>query len=234
MVFYNISKASTLTHQELERLRVMGVGMAINAKLAECGGEAAEITACILMSVEQGKIKGCKWLLSGGLGEVSVPTLRLGGERGKTVKLDLKDLTVFNFPGDEDPREGVNRSEWMPAASVVSKIITRDKRTLTDKKDIEDDELMVSGGFSIRITVLPIKLGRVAIWVGAAPGSPATIKEEADKRGLNAHAATIPTLGIQLGGKGNNPVQARMSPSEGELLSNNWGMYPLLLVRSTQ
>ena len=119
MVFYNISKASTLTHQELERLRVMGVGMAINAKLAECGREAAEVTACILMSVEQGKIKGCKWLLSGGLGEVSVPTLRLGGKRGKTVKLDLKDLSRFDFPGDEDPREGVNRSEWMPAASVV-------------------------------------------------------------------------------------------------------------------
>ena len=234
MVFFNISKASMLTHQELERLKVMGVGMAVNAKLAECGREAAEVSACILMSIEQGKIKGCKWLLSGGLGEVSVPTLRLGGERGKTVNLDLKDLTAFNFPGDEDPREGVNRSEWMPAASVVSKILTRDKRTLVDKKDIEEDEFMLSGGFSIRITVLPIKVGRVAIWVGAAPGSPTTIKEEAEKRGLTAHAATIPTLGIQLVGKGNNPVQARMSPSEGELLSNNWGMYPLLLVRYTQ
>ena len=70
--------------------------------------------------------------------------------------------------------------------------------------------------------------------MGAAPGSPAAIKEEAGRRGLNAHAATIPTLGIQLGGKGNNPAQARMSPSEGEILSNNWGMYPLILVRSTQ
>ena len=70
MVLYDISKASTLTHQELERLRVMGVGMDINAKLAECGGETAGVTAAILMSVEKGTIKGCKWLLSGGFGEV--------------------------------------------------------------------------------------------------------------------------------------------------------------------
>ena len=62
-----------------------------------------------------------------------------------------------------------------------------------------------------------------------------TVKEQAEKRSLTAHAATIPTLGIQLvGGKGNNPVQARMSPAEGELLSNNWGLYPMLLVRCTQ
>ena len=106
MVFFNISKASTLTHQELERLKVMGVGMAVNAKLSEFGREASEVSACSLMAIERGKIKGCKWLLSGNLGEVSVPTLRLGGERGTTVHLDLKDLTAFQFPGGEDPREG--------------------------------------------------------------------------------------------------------------------------------
>ena len=159
-----------------------------------------------------------------------MPTQRLGGERGKTVMLDLRDLSRFNFPGDEDPRNAVNRSEWMPAASVVSKIITRDKKVLTDKKDLEEDELMAAGGFSVRITVLPIRLGRVAIWMGAAPGSPALIKAEAERRGLNAYAADIPTLGIQLGSKENNPVQARMCPSEGEILSNKWGMYPLIMV----
>ena len=124
----------------------------------------------------------------------------------------------------------MNRSEWMPAASVLSKIITRDKKVLTDKKDLEEDELMAAGGFSVRITVLPIRLGRVAIWMGAAPGSPALIKAEAERRSLNAYVASIPTLGIQLGSKENNPVQARMCPSEGEILSNKWGMYPLIMV----
>ena len=178
MVLYDISKVFTLTCQELDRLRVMGVGTEINAKLAECGGETAGATAAILMSVENGTIKGCKWLLSGGFGEVAVPTQRLGGERGKTVMLDLRDLSRFNFPGDEDPRNAVNRSEWMPASSVVSKIITRDKRVITDKKDIEEDEMMAAGGFSVRITVLPMRVGRVAIWMGAAPGSPTSIKAE--------------------------------------------------------
>ena len=230
MVLYDISKASTLTNQEVDRLKVMGIGMEVNAKIAECGGEPAGATAAILMSVEKGAIKGCKWLLTGGFGEVAVPTQRLGGERGKTVMLDLRDLSRFNFPGDEDPRNAVNRSEWMPAASVVSKIITRDKRVITDKKDIEEDEMMAAGGFSVRITVLPMRVGRVAIWMGAAPGSPTSIKAEAEKRGLDAYVASIPTLGVQLGSKGNNPAQARMCPSEGEILSNKWGMYPLIMV----
>ena len=232
MVFYNISKASTLTQQELDRLKVMGVGMAVNAKLAECGREASEVSACVLMAIERGKVKGCKWILSGNLGEVAVPTLRLGGERGTTVYLDLKDLTVFQFPGGEDPREGVNRSDWVPAAAVASRIQTRDKRTLVDKKEIEEHEYMQGGAFSIRITVLPIKKGKVAIWAGAAPGNPTTITEQAEKRNLTAHSAIIPTLGIQLeGGKGNNPLQAKMSPAEGEIISSNWGLYPMLMVR---
>ena len=232
MVFYNITKASTLTQPELDRLKVMGVGMAVNAKLVECGREVSEVSACVLMAIERGKVKGCKWILSGNLGEVAVPTLRLGGERGTTVYLDLKDLTVFQFPGGEDPREGVNRSDWVPAAAVASRIQTRDKRTLVDKKEIEEHEYMQGGAFSIRITVLPIKKGKVAIWAGAAPGSPTTITEQAEKRNLTAHSAIIPTLGIQLeGGKGNNPLQAKMSPAEGEIVSSNWGLYPMLMVR---
>ena len=232
MVFYNISKASTLTQPELDRLKVMGVGMAVNAKLVECGREVSEVSACVLMAIERGKVKGCKWILSGNLGEVAVPTLRLGGERGTTVYLDLKDLTVFQFPGGEDPREGVNRSDWVPAAAVASRIQTRDKRTLVDKKEIEEHEYMQGGAFSIRITVLPIKKGKVAIWAGAAPGNPTTITEQAEKRNLTAHSAIIPTLGIQLeGGKGNNPLQAKMSPAEGEIVSRNWGLYPMLMVR---
>ena len=232
MVFYNITKASTLTQPELDRLKVMGVGMAVNAKLVECGREVSEVSACVLMAIERGKVKGCKWILSGNLGEVAVPTLRLGGERGTTVYLDLKDLTVFQFPGGEDPREGVNRSDWVPAAAVASRIQTRDKRTLVDKKEIEEHEYMQGGAFSIRITVLPIKKGKVAIWAGAAPGNPTTITEQAEKRNLTAHSAIIPTLGIQLeGGKGNNPLQAKMSPAEGEIVSRNWGLYPMLMVR---
>ena len=90
--------------------------------------------------------------------------------------------------------------------------------------------MMAAGGFSVRITVLPMRVGRVAIWMGAAPGSPTSIKAEAEKRGLDAYAASIPTLGVQLGSKGTNPAPARMCPSEGEILSKKWGMYPLIMV----
>lgn len=59
--------------------------------------------------------------LIGELEKVDVHTQRLGGDRGKMVALDLSDLSKFRFPGDEDPRNGVNRSEW-------------DKKVFIDKK----------------------------------------------------------------------------------------------------
>ena len=230
MVLYDIKSATTLTVPELDRLRVRGVGLEVNAKLAECGVEPTGVPAAIIMAIEKSKIKGCKWALTGGFDPVTVPTQRLGGERGKQVVLDLSDLTRFSFPGDQDPRNGVNRSEWMPASQLVSKIIKRDKEEITDKKEIEEDELMAKGGFSVRLTILPVGVGQVAVWMGAAPGDAAHIKAEAEKRGLDEYSATIPTLGVPLGPKQkSSQASARMCPAEGDLVSKKWGMYPLLL-----
>ena len=97
--------------------------------------------------------------------------------------------------------------------------------------EIEEDELMAKGGFSVRLTILPVGVGQVAVWMGAAPGDAAHIKAEAEKRGLDEYSATIPTLGVPLGPKQkSSQASARMCPAEGDLVSKKWGMYPLLLV----
>lgn len=229
MPLFNIKGASTLSPEELDNLKISGLGLELDAKLGKCGAETDGATATIIMAIERGKIRGCKWALKGRYPDVKISASRLGGQDRKVV-LDLSDLSMFNFPGDQDPRNGVNRSEWMPASQLASKIII-DKKEVTDKKAMEEDEYLAGGGFCVRLTILPIALGKVAIWMGAAPGDQKHIQEEADKRGLTEYSALIPTLGVPLGTTGGEGMTtARLCPSEGELVSKCWGQYPLIMV----
>ena len=106
MGLFDNTRADTLSNQELAGLKVAEVGLEVKAKKAECNSYATNPTAAVLMSLEKGKGKICRWALSGGLGEVAVHTQRLGGDRCKMVILDLSDLSKFKFLGDEDPRNG--------------------------------------------------------------------------------------------------------------------------------
>ena len=99
---FDTSDTTALTVEELKKLVVTGSGRGpVEEKLQECGVNPQEVTASVLMSVRNGKIEGSRWMVTGSLGLVTVLTAKLGGERGKTMELDLGDLSVFPFPGDE-------------------------------------------------------------------------------------------------------------------------------------
>ena len=216
---FDTTGATALTLDELKKLVVTESGKEpVEMKLQEC-------------RVSPQDVEGSKWVVTGSLGMVTVLTQKLGGEKGKTVELNLEDLSVFSFPGDEDPKFGVNRSSWVAAIDIANKLTTKGG-TVTDKKEMEEDEMMQLGGFSVRLLVLPTKMGQAMVWLVAAPGEPGYIEQEAVKRGYSAYSANIPTLGVQLISKHTGTeARARMSPSEGELgIKKRWGMYPLILV----
>ena len=232
---FDTSGATALTVEELRKLVVTGSGKEpVEEKLQECGVDPEEVTASVLISVRNGKVEGSRWMVTGSLGMVTVLTAKLGGERGKTMELDLGDLTAFTFPGEENPKFGVNRSSWIAAIDIASKLTTKEG-TITDKKEMEKDQLVKNGGFSVRLLVLPTKMGQAMVWLVAAPGEPGYIEQEAVKRGYNAYSANIPTLGVQLISKhAGTEARARMSPKEEEMgLKKRWGMYPLILVGYT-
>ena len=113
--------------------------------------------------------------------------------------------------------------------------MTEDKDVITDKNTLANMDYFQDGGFSIRAVVIPIGMGQVMIWVGAAPSTPAWIKGEAEKRGLTGYEANIPTFGVKLLKKSKtNEAEGLMKPMEGDLISKSWGMYPLLQVNSTK
>ena len=74
----------------------------------------------------------------------------------------------------------MNRSEWKAASALMCRITTRDKKVYTDKKDMEEDEFISEGGFSIRLSVLPTKVGDVCIWMAKADDPEGVSKQEED------------------------------------------------------
>ena len=230
MGLYDISKATTLSATELSSLRVTGVGQEISDKIAEFRGNSQKVTAGVLIGVENGQVKGSKWVVVGNLGKTDVHTQRLGGDRGKMITIDLSDLSRFKFDADTDPRNGANMSQWIDVKDLMTKIKTRDKVVTTDPKAMGEDSFIASGGCSVRLTVLPTGAGKACLWMGAAPGSPQSIKVKAQEKGLEENAATIPTVAVKLGSKSENSVKIGMAPAEGQSISKGWGAYPLLLV----
>lgn len=230
MPLFDVSKASTLGSTDLGRLTVKGLGVDLQAKLTESGLiQDKEAAVAVLIKVEGGKLQGTCWTLVGGLKTVVVPTHHLGGERGKTVSLNLGDLSVFTFPGDGDPRQSSNRSYWVPGMQLTTKLTTSDGE-VTDKKLIEADPVFKKG-FVLRVSILPLKAGEAALWLSIAPGTKESVKAEAEKKGMTSYDARIPTLEVPLGTTATGPqATVRMGPMEGDWIAKGWGNYPLIMV----
>ena len=64
---------------------------------------------------------------------------------------------------------------------------------MTDPDEIKKHSLFQDGkaGFSLRLNVLPLMMGKVSVWISAAPGNMAMIKKEAEDRGLKESSAKI-------------------------------------------
>jgi len=230
MGLYDISKATTLSATELSSLVVAGVGQEISDKIAEFRGNSQKVTAGVLIGVENGQIKGSKWVVVGNLGKAEVHTQRLGGDRGKMITIDLSDLSKFKFNSDTDPRNGANMSQWVDVKDLMTRMKTRDKVVTTDPKAMEQDSFIAGGGCSVRLTILPTGAGKACLWMSAAPGSPHSIKVKAQEKGLQETASTIPTVAVKLGSKAETSVKIGMTPAEGQSISKGWGAYPLLMV----
>ena len=98
MPLFDSNKASTLASTDLGRPTVKGLGAELQAKSVESDLiKEKEAAAAVVIKVEGERIMGTKWTLVGGLKQVAVPTHHLGGERSKSVMLDLSDMSVFSF-----------------------------------------------------------------------------------------------------------------------------------------
>ena len=227
---FKVHKASVLTEEELGHLVVRGTGLNVAAKLQEHGAVAEEPCAAIIMSVEQGKVQGSMWMITGNMGSVKFSTGKVGGGRNVNVWLNLTDLTQFSFPRIVDPRESGNLSDWYEAIGLVTRL-QDGIADLRDPSDIKQHELFEKKkGFSLRLTVVPLAMGLVTVWLGAAPGTPDMIKKTTIEQGLTEASALIPTTGVKLTKGMGMEAKGKLRPVESAFpgTGSSWGHVPII------
>ena len=102
---------------------------------------------------------------------------------------------------------------------------------MEDPAEIKQHELFdKKKGFSLRLTVVPLAMGLVSVWLGAAPGTPAMIKKAAEDHGLKEASALIPTTAVKLSKGRGMEAKGKFRPVESGIPGTGkiWGMYPLL------
>ena len=100
---------------------------------------------------------------------------------------------------------------------------------LEDPAKIKQHELFrKKQGFSLHLTVVPLAMGLVTVWLGAAPGTPAMIKKVAKDHGLTDASALIPTTAVKLTKGRGMEAKGKFRPVESGIpgTAKGWGMYP--------
>jgi hypothetical protein len=67
----------------------------------------------------------------------------------RSVKLDLTDLSKFQFKGDNSPNEASNLSNWVEGLDLVTEF-TEGERVVSDKGLIKAEPFFTTEGFSLR------------------------------------------------------------------------------------
>ena len=135
-------------------LEVPGRGDHISSALKRTGWDGRSPTLSVLITTEQGAIKGSEYVMRGNLGLVSVPMKRVQDpdkiDHTLVANLDLTDLSKFKFPSLTSPTAGApNHSIWEDGVKWV-KTLTTSGVTYTDEADIRANLFMEESGFCLR------------------------------------------------------------------------------------
>ena len=88
----------------------------------------------------------------------------------------------------------------------------------------------------MRLTVLLLAIGKVMVWLGVAPGTPAMVKQAAEDRSMKETSTEIPTCAVKLtcarSALGATGKYRTMETTDIPGTRKGWGMYPLLKVRT--
>jgi hypothetical protein len=149
MTYLGVGKMKALAANALQSCVIRRQGPSVTAamKRFRWGSETACITAVVC---EKGKIKGTRFEVRGSLGIVNKNLAKLQiGELRRSVKLDLTDLSKFEFSGDASPNKASNLSNWVEGLELVTEF-TEGDRTVSDKGLIKAEPFFTTEGFSLR------------------------------------------------------------------------------------
>ena len=133
-------------------METAGLGTHVGRTLRRAGWNGKTPVASVVMTIENGKVMGSRWVLRGNLGQVKVPLRRVQEEdQHLKATIDLRDLSQVTFPSLTNPAEGrANHSEWVDGADWILQLSPTKGETLTDRSTIMEHPFMKETGFSLR------------------------------------------------------------------------------------
>ena len=105
-----------------------GLGTHMGRTLRRAGWNGKTPVASVVMTIENGKVMGSRWVLRGNLGKVKVPLRRVQEEdQHLKATIDLRELSQVTFPSLTNPAEGrANHSEWVDGADWIPSTVTNE------------------------------------------------------------------------------------------------------------
>ena len=106
--------------------------------LKRFGGRSTKAAVTTIISCKNGRIVGSRWMVLGGAGKPDLKVKELiggGGEEDWKMKLNLTDLSIFNF---NDTGAKANFSQWVEGSKLVEKMKSKGGEELTDRTEIEE------------------------------------------------------------------------------------------------
>ena len=224
-LFRNKGKLSPLM---MKKLTVRGGGIQVNDALERFGWDPNTPVATTVMSLDEssGAVKGVRFETRGQGPEIKFKARELwqGADENVTVKIKFSDLSRLPWVTLGDKR---NQTEWMDSTEVEYEAV-HGEMGLLSRQQRED---MNVNGFSIRFTILPIKVNKALLYGGIVPVSKDRLEEKLEEYEVEASSPIIPAIAMKLGlskGKIQNGFPIDLLPVEEERDMIGLGHLPLL------
>lgn len=129
-----------------------GTGVHIGRTLRRQGWNGETPVASVMITIEEGKIKGSRWVLRGNLKTVVIPLRRLRAKDHELkATVDFSDLSKVTFPILSNPQEGgANHSTWTDGLDWITELSPSKGEVIKDRSAIQENPFMKEVGFSLR------------------------------------------------------------------------------------
>ena len=190
---FNIRGA--LSRNMMRNLMIRGGGVQVDDALPRHGWseESPVATTVVTLEADSGAIRGIRYETrgKGPIIQFKASELWLGGDEKVTVKVKFEDLSTLPWMTEGEVR---NQTKWQDSEELDYEVYHEEKGVLAD------DELDVYnvGGFSVRFTLLPVKVDKACLYGGIIPLSKGELEEKMRDLETDIDSPLIPTVAMKL------------------------------------
>ena len=222
------STKGKLSKMMMRNLMVRGGGVQVDDALLRHGwsGESPVAATVLTLEAASGVIRGSRYETRGQGPTIKFKAAELwqGGDKKVQVKLMFNDLSRLPWNAVGDIR---NQTEWMDSGDVEHELWHEEKGRLESN---EAEEYGV-GGFSIRFTLLPIRVDKVVMYGGIIPLAKLDLEAKLLEMDVDMVSSLVLTVAMKLGYTDNvyrNGLTLDLLPTEKPSDSVGLGHLPLL------